>query len=131
MVIESARVSLNCGFISESLRSPGSRLEIHSRIVMLTEVPVQASLSVPLRTVFLDREGVINERMPEGQYVRAPAELRVLPGVPNAIARLNRAGVRVLVLSNQRGVALGLYTSSDVDAVHDYLQSELARFAGY
>lgn len=94
---------------------------------MITEVPVQASLSLPLRTVFLDRDGVINEKMPEGQYVRAPAELRVLPGVPNAIARLNRAGVRVLVLSNQRGVALGLYTPSDVDMIHDYLQRELAR----
>lgn len=95
---------------------------------MITEVPVQANLSVPLRSVFLDRDGVINEKMPEGQYVRAPADLRVLPGVPNAIARLNRVGVRVLVVSNQRGVALGLYTPSDVEMIHDCLQRELARY---
>lgn len=79
-----------------------------------------------LRTVFLDRDGVINEKMPEGQYVRSSAEFRLLPGVPEAIARLNRAGLRVIVVSNQRGVSLGLYTSADVDAIHAGFQETLA-----
>jgi len=78
-----------------------------------------------LRTVFLDRDGVINEKMPEGRYVCSESDLRVLPGAPEAIALLNRAGVRVLVVSNQRGIALGLYTPEDVHAIHSSLQRQL------
>lgn len=78
-----------------------------------------------VQTVFLDRDGVINEKMPEGHYVRCPEEFHMLPGVPEAIARLNRAGMRVVVVSNQRGVSLGLYTPEDVRAVHTHLQQLL------
>jgi len=78
-------------------------------------------------TVFLDRDGVINAKMPEGSYVRSPAELTLLDGAAGAIARLNRAGFRVIVASNQRGIALGLYTAEDVQAIHSALQDLLAR----
>jgi D-glycero-D-manno-heptose 1,7-bisphosphate phosphatase len=78
-----------------------------------------------LRTIFLDRDGVLNEKMPEGSYVTAWADFRVLPGVPEAVARLNRAGLRVIVVSNQRGIALGLYSAADVAAIHANLQSTL------
>lgn len=60
--------------------------------------------------------------MPEGRYVTAWAEFRLLAGVPEAIARLNRAGLRVIVVSNQRGIALGLYSAADVEAIHRELQ---------
>jgi len=79
-----------------------------------------------LHTVFLDRDGVLNEKMPEGQYVRSWSDFHLLPGVPEAIARLNRAGLRVVVVTNQRGVALGLYSAADVDAIHARLQDALA-----
>lgn len=62
--------------------------------------------------------------MPEGSYVTRWDEFRMLPGVPEAIARLNRAGLRVIVVSNQRGVALGLYTAQDVDAIHARMMEE-------
>jgi D-glycero-D-manno-heptose 1,7-bisphosphate phosphatase len=78
-----------------------------------------------VRTVFLDRDGVINEKMPEGQYVTQWAKFRLLPGVNDAIGRLNRAGMRVIVVSNQRGIALGLYTSADVETIHAALRSLL------
>jgi D-glycero-D-manno-heptose 1,7-bisphosphate phosphatase len=78
-----------------------------------------------LHTVFLDRDGVINKKMPEGSYVTSPAEFRLLPGGADSVARLNQAGVRVLVVSNQRGIARGLYTAADVDAIHAELQSRL------
>ncbi|MGA2729755.1 MAG: HAD family hydrolase [Terracidiphilus sp.] len=78
-----------------------------------------------LRTIFLDRDGVLNEKMPEGSYVRAWSDFRVLPGAPEAVARLNRAGIRVIVVSNQRGIALGLYSSADVEAIHANLQDIL------
>lgn len=78
-------------------------------------------------TVFLDRDGVINAKMPEGKYVRSVEEFRILPDVPGAISRLNRTGIRVLVVSNQRGIALGLYTIADVEAIHNSLQTTLAK----
>jgi D-glycero-D-manno-heptose 1,7-bisphosphate phosphatase len=83
-----------------------------------------ASQSV-LRAVFLDRDGVLNEKMPEGQYVARWEEFRVLPGVPEALRRLNEAGVRVIVVSNQRGIARGLYTAAEVAAIHANFQQLL------
>jgi D-glycero-D-manno-heptose 1,7-bisphosphate phosphatase len=78
-----------------------------------------------LRTIFLDRDGVLNEKMPDGSYVTAWADFRVLPGVPEAVARLNHAGLRIIVVSNQRGIALGLYSEADVAAIHAKLQDSL------
>jgi D-glycero-D-manno-heptose 1,7-bisphosphate phosphatase len=80
-----------------------------------------------LRTVFLDRDGVLNRKMPEGQYVTSWHHFELLPGVPQAIARLNQAGLRVLVVTNQRGIALGLYTAADVEHIHNQLQATLAK----
>jgi D-glycero-D-manno-heptose 1,7-bisphosphate phosphatase len=76
-------------------------------------------------TVFLDRDGVLNEKMPEGQYVTSWSDFRLLPGVIDGIRKLNQAGIRVFVVSNQRGIALGLYTSETVRAIHDELQNLL------
>jgi D-glycero-D-manno-heptose 1,7-bisphosphate phosphatase len=76
--------------------------------------------------VFLDRDGVINEKAPEGDYVRRPQDLKLLESAPGAIARLNRAGVRVLVVTNQRGVALGLYSAEDVRTITAKLEHLLA-----
>lgn len=80
----------------------------------------------PVRTVFLDRDGVINEKAPEGDYVRRAEDLKLLPGAAEAIARLNRAGARVIVVTNQRGVALGLYSLHDVRAMEVALDGMLA-----
>ena len=90
------------------------------------EDSVNISLLRDLRTVFLDRDGVLNEKMPEGRYVASRADFHLLPGVAKAIGRLNRAGVRVMVVSNQRGIALGLYTAADVNDLHSALQELLA-----
>ena len=81
----------------------------------------------PVRTVFLDRDGVLNEKMPEGKYVTRWEEFRLLPGVAEAIRRLNHAGIRVMLVSNQRGIALGLYSAADVDRIHGELRSLLER----
>ena len=85
-------------------------------------------LSIPrdLHTIFLDRDGILNEKMPEGEYVARWSDFRVLPGVPAALRRLNNSGLRVIVVTNQRGVALGLYTLADVEAIHAAFQQALA-----
>lgn len=78
-----------------------------------------------LRTVFLDRDGVLNRKMPEGQFVTRWSEFHPLPRVAEALARLNRASLRVIVVSNQRGVSLGLYSVADVQSIHAEFQSQL------
>jgi D-glycero-D-manno-heptose 1,7-bisphosphate phosphatase len=87
--------------------------------------PANSFLPRTLHTVFLDRDGVLNRKMPEGRYVTSPSEFQPLPGMQDAIAKLNRAGLRVVVVSNQRGIALGLYNAADVDQIHASLQSDL------
>jgi len=84
-----------------------------------------SALPRDIRTVFLDRDGVLNAKAPEGEYVKSWKEFQVLPGVPEAVARLNRAGLRTIVVSNQRGIARGLYTVEDVEALHGRLQELL------
>jgi D-glycero-D-manno-heptose 1,7-bisphosphate phosphatase len=93
--------------------------------------PPDTALSGPLKTVFLDRDGVINQKMPEGRYVSSWSEFHMLAGVPQAIGRLNRAGVRVVVISNQRGVALGLYSTADVEAIQAALQQILLGYGAH
>lgn len=78
-----------------------------------------------VRALFVDRDGVLNEKMPEGTYVTRPELLRVLPGVPEAVARMNRAGWRVVVVTNQRGIARGLFTEEDLAGVHRFLVVQL------
>ena len=78
-------------------------------------------------TIFLDRDGVINQKQPEGEYVSSWERFVLLPGVAAAIVALKQAGKRVIVVTNQRGVALGRYTTEDVRAIHEQLQKLLAR----
>jgi len=80
-----------------------------------------------IRFAFLDRDGTINVKAPEGDYIKNPQELELLPGSAEAIRRLNDAGVWVGVVTNQRGIALGRMTEGDLEAIHDALRRELAR----
>ena len=81
-------------------------------------------MSSPPETVFLDRDGTINVKAPEGDYVKSWAEFEFLPGAREAIGRLAEAGVRVIVVTNQRGVALGRMTRADVEDIHTRLLAE-------
>ena len=70
------------------------------------------------RAAFLDRDGVINRKAREGEYVTRWDEVQIVPGVAEAIALLNQAGVRVIVASNQRCVAKGLITIFELEVLH-------------
>ncbi len=80
----------------------------------------------PGRTAFLDRDGTINEPAAEGDYIRRPEELRLLPGAAEAVRTLNELPAKVVVVTNQRGIALGLMGEEDVAAVHARLGELLA-----
>jgi D-glycero-D-manno-heptose 1,7-bisphosphate phosphatase len=78
------------------------------------------------KAVFLDRDGVINRKPPEGQYVTRWEELHLLPDVAGAIGLLNRAGFRVIIVSNQRCVAKGLITVHELESMHLRMCEQLA-----
>jgi D-glycero-D-manno-heptose 1,7-bisphosphate phosphatase len=78
------------------------------------------------RAVFLDRDGVINAKAPEGQYITRWEEFQLLPRVAEAITRLNRANFSVIVVSNQRGVAKGLMTVDALEEIHRRMLTQLA-----
>jgi D-glycero-D-manno-heptose 1,7-bisphosphate phosphatase len=73
--------------------------------------------------VFLDRDGTINEEM---GYVNHLSRFRLLPGAIAAIRRLNQAGVKVVVVTNQSGAARGYFPASLVDEIHAHLEKILA-----
>ena len=78
------------------------------------------------KAAFLDRDGVINRKAPtEDEYITRWEEMHIIPGVVEAIALLNRAGFGVIVVSNQRCVAKGLVTTSELDAMHQRMCREL------
>ena len=73
---------------------------------------------------FLDRDGVINV---DHDFVHLPEALEFVDGAPQAIRHLNEAGYLVVVVTNQSGVARGLFDEGALDRFHDHLRSELAR----
>lgn len=73
------------------------------------------------KAVFLDRDGVLNAEI--GTYVWELEKFVILPGVPESLARLHAAGYRLIVVTNQAGIAKGLYTAAEVRACHAKLQS--------
>ena len=80
--------------------------------------------------VFLDRDGVLN-RSPVGAFVTCWEQFEVLPGVEQAIAQLNRSGRKVIVVTNQRGIALGLHSDADLHHMHQRLAEHLAAYGAH
>jgi len=78
-----------------------------------------------IQYVFLDRDGVINRKAPENQFIARWDDFHILPDVEAAIAAINRWNRRVIVVSNQRGIALGKYTVADVNTLHATLRQHL------
>lgn len=74
-------------------------------------------------TVFLDRDGTLN---PDPGYIGRPEDFALHPGVGEALSRLNRAGARLILVTNQSGIARGMFTLADLEAIHDKLRDLLA-----
>ena len=80
------------------------------------------------RAVFLDRDGVINRAPVRGGKPFPPAsadDLEILPGVPDALARLRAAGLRLVVVTNQPDVARGTQRRDEIDRMHAKLAAAL------
>lgn len=81
------------------------------------------------KTLFLDRDGVINERIP-GDYVRNWDEFTFLDGVLEALNILARKFNRIVVVTNQQGIAKGLMTEEDLNKVHEQMVLEIQQSGG-
>jgi len=76
------------------------------------------------RAIFLDRDGTL---IAEKNYLCRPEDVVVFPGAGGALKRLQDAGYRLFIVSNQSGVGRGYFTLADVDRVNEHLGRELAR----
>jgi heptosyltransferase-2 len=84
--------------------------------------PTDVSTVLEGVTVFLDRDGTLNY---DPGYLSSAADLKLLAGVGPALARLKRAGARLVVVTNQSGVGRGLFTLKDLEAIHARLEGLL------
>ena len=78
--------------------------------------------------VILDRDGVINED--SDNFIKSPEEWRPLPGSLEAIALLNRHGYEVVVITNQSGIARGLFDRAALEKIHDKMRSLVEKSGG-
>jgi D-glycero-D-manno-heptose 1,7-bisphosphate phosphatase len=80
--------------------------------------------------MFLDRDGVIIRKAADGEYITKVEEMEFLPGSPEAIAQLSRSGFKVIVITNQRGVATGKIKLPDLEKIHARLKQVVAHLGG-
>lgn len=76
------------------------------------------------RAVFIDRDGTLNEDI---GYVSTPYELVLYPWAAEAVRLINESGLLTVVITNQSGIARGMYTEETLDAIHSRMIEELAR----
>ena len=81
-----------------------------------------------MKLIILDRDGVINQD--SDAFVKSPDEWIALPGSLQAIARLTQAGWKVVVATNQSGLARGLFDMDTLNAIHAKMRRELAAAGG-
>lgn len=81
-----------------------------------------------MKLVVLDRDGTINQD--SDQYIKSPAEWKPLKGSLEAIARLTQAGYRVVVATNQSGIARGLFDMTTLNAIHDAMHRAVHQAGG-
>jgi D-glycero-D-manno-heptose 1,7-bisphosphate phosphatase len=79
--------------------------------------------------IILDRDGVINED--SDNYIKSPDEWIPIPGSLAAVARLNSAGYKVAVATNQSGIARGYYDEATLSRMHDKMHGLLAQVGGH
>lgn len=78
--------------------------------------------------IILDRDGVIN--FDSSEYIKSPEEWNAIPDSLEAIAELNRAGFKVIIVTNQSGVARGYFDQDTLDKIHKKMINELATVGG-
>jgi len=81
-----------------------------------------------IRAIFFDRDGVLNE---EVGYLWEIEKFKWVDGAREAVKFCNERGLLAIVVTNQGGIARGLYTAREVDALHNFMQEELAQLGAH
>ena len=76
------------------------------------------------RAVFLDRDGTVAKNI---NYCSCPEDFELLPDTGKAIRLLNQHGFKVIVITNQSGIARGFFTKETLAKIHDKMEDELAK----
>jgi D-glycero-D-manno-heptose 1,7-bisphosphate phosphatase len=95
-------------------------------VVQIPSEGVAASRQPKL--IVLDRDGVIN--LDSDEFIKSPEEWIPIPGSLEAIARLNQAGYRTVVATNQSGIGRGLFDIGTLNAIHNKMHRALAQQGG-
>jgi D-glycero-D-manno-heptose 1,7-bisphosphate phosphatase len=82
------------------------------------------------RAIFLDRDGVINTKPKEHDYIKSVKEFRFLPQVKEAIRRLSKTDYNLIILTNQRGISRGVFSEEDLSNIHQHMLLELEKSGG-
>ena len=82
-----------------------------------------------LDTLFLDRDGVINLKL-DGEYVKNIDQFEFISGVKTSISKLSKIFKRILIVTNQQGIAKRIMSDKDLDALHEYMLLELEQNGG-
>lgn len=85
----------------------------------------ELSQSKRKKAIFLDRDGVINRKLPENRYVANQKEFELIPGVRAALKILSKLGYLLIVVTNQRGIARGLMDETQLNEVHRHMKTML------
>jgi histidinol-phosphate phosphatase family protein len=80
--------------------------------------------------ILLDRDGVLNQKAPQAQYIGLPDQVVWLPGALDALRNLKEAGYRVILISNQAGIARGMLTWEGLHAVEDRMRHDAVMAGG-
>lgn len=113
-----------CDAASDQLGREGSMLRGATAVERPNAETAGPFLPLTGVTVFLDRDGTLNQ---DSGFVKEPDELVMLPGVSEALARLQRAGARLIVLTNQSGVGRGFFSLRDLESIHARLRTVLGQ----
>ena len=83
-----------------------------------------------MKTVFLDRDGVINQNPPDWGYVRTWTEFTFIPNARSAIRELTQNGYRIFVITNQAGIGRGLFSEESLKDIHCRMVTEITEAGG-
>ncbi|MFH1802097.1 MAG: HAD family hydrolase [archaeon] len=82
------------------------------------------------KAVFLDRDGVINKKAPEGVYITNWRDFEFLPGVKESIGKLGARDYKIVIITNQRGISKGLMNLEDLEEIHGKMLNEILEAGG-
>jgi histidinol-phosphate phosphatase family protein len=133
-VLPEDNVSIGDGLYSRLVESRQLRAYLtdhrYYSVGALHRLPLTEAFFSGRPAMILDRDGVLNKRPPRAQYVRSWEEFEWLPGALDALRLLAEAGYRVVVVSNQAGVARGAMTEADLGRIHERMRHEATQAGG-